>query len=461
MKQQFYQPFNADQQAQSIADALTDLGYLTSTNHIGTAGEQGFGVGLPTYIPSGFSALDGTYNRASANYGNFIHDSSGSIMVCIPKFYYKITAGTNTITIASTSDYASTTAANAAGFALPRAFIDGGDEKDYFFVDKYKCSNDGSGVAVSVALGNPISTYAAHNPISGITGCSGNYYYEAIRAPKSRGSDFFCNSRFIRSALAILALAHGQAATGTTHCAWYDAGGTTNFPKGCNDNALGDTNDGTISYTSDGYSNAAKTGSANYPARVAHNGQACGVMDLNGGMWEVEIGLTRPGTTYNENISDALGTAAFYVAKQSVAMKDFTEGWNDDVTYGVSANDHWGNPTHLATLFDTIDLAWCAATPTAQDFGNGSNQVLAEDTSGANWLMTGLFLPKDSAALSASGSNEFGQDYMYQNHQSNLSMISGGGWNAGSAAGVAAAALSYLRANSSDDVGFRAACYPV
>ncbi len=84
----------------------------------------------------------------------------------------------------------------------------------------------------------------------------------------------------MHSALAMLSLAHGQAAKNQATCAWY--GTSNNYPKGCNNNALKDVDDLSVVFQPDGYSNCGKTGSASLFARTTHNGQACGVADLNG-----------------------------------------------------------------------------------------------------------------------------------------------------------------------------------
>jgi hypothetical protein len=434
----------------NAALVITDRLAVTA-NSIGIAGQQGFGVGVPSTLPSGFSALPGSYDVSSDNYGNFQY-SDGSIMVWVPAFYYLVTAS-NVIGIKGMDTYQTEEEADADGYALHRAFKDGGQNKDGFFVDKYQCS-DNSGTASSIKLGLPISTSSAHNPIANLTGITVNQYYSVIDGAKTRGTEFFCTSKFIYATLAMLSMAHGQAATASTYCAWYDAGGVTNFPKGCNNNALGDTNDGTLSFTSDGYSNAAKTGSANQLSKTAHNGQGNGVIDLNGNMYEVSLGLTRPGTTATEAINDALGTAAFYIAKESVLMKDFTSGWD-------SGKHHWGDTTHLATLFDTIDITNIGAATGWQRFGNGSNQVLSEVTSGFGYNLTGLGIYKDANAESAGGTNLFGVDGLYEYHRSNLAVISGGNWADGSGAGVWAANLDTYRTSSNGSVGFRSACYSV
>jgi hypothetical protein len=279
---------------------------------IGTPGAMGFGVSSRTSLPSGFTALSGHDDPYSWNYGNYQY-ADGSIMVWIPKFYYYVTDGTtypvNTVLIKGTDYFATTAAANAAGYALHRAFIDGGLEKPGFFFDKYKSSKIAIGTgwgAGSIANGNPISTAAAHNPIADLTSSGGtNAYYRAIDAAHARdgvngavnaASIFHVPSKFQYAALAMLSLAHAQASSAATPaCAWYMA--ASNFPKGNNNNALADTNDTSVLYTTDGYSNAGKTGSGKPFAKTTHNGQPSGVCDLNGGMYEISLGITAIATT--------------------------------------------------------------------------------------------------------------------------------------------------------------------
>ncbi|MBL4751448.1 MAG: hypothetical protein JKX71_12860 [Amylibacter sp.] len=427
------------------------FGLRPAVSRIGTTGQQGFGVGVPSSLPFGFSKMTGSEDITSANYGNYQY-SDGSVMVFIPAFYYKITG--LGVDIKDVGDYGDEAVANAAGYALHRAFKDGGQNHEGFFVDKYQCSNN-AGIASSIKLGLPISTSAAHNPIANLNGITINQHYSAVDGAKTRGAEFFCTSRFIYAALALLSLAHGQAATAATYCAWYDAAGNTNYPKGCNNNALGDSNDGSLSFISDGYSNAAKTGSANNLTKTAHNGQGSGVVDLNGNMLEVSLGLTRPGTTAAEAINDALGTTAFYVAKTSVRMQDFTSGWN-------SVGDHWGDATHLATLFDATDLSMITNSAGVwQRFGSGTNQVLDSAASGFGNTLTGLGIYKDANAKSAGGTNLFGVDGIYEYWRSNLTVVSGGAWYNGTIAGVWAALLSGYRTSSDGAVGFRSACYSV
>lgn len=496
-------------------------------NTIGTPGHQGFGVGICPALPAGFAALSGTTDPASDNYGNYQY-SDGSIMVWIPAFYYRINhAGNptyagytvNSVDVQPYSAFANVDAANAAGYALHRAFYDGGAIQPGFFVDKYQASNK-DGIASSVKNGNPLSTNAAHNPIGSLTGLTAgdNNYGGCFKAAKTRGTQFFPAMRYQYAALALLALAHGQASTTNAWCAWYDAAGTNNFPKGCNNNALGDANDATVKYVSDGYSNCGKTGSATNFAKTTHNGQASGVADLNGNMWEVSPGivciagtksitgvaLTNPcrltvvghgraageiakiasvgGTTQiNDKLfavtvvdADTLtldgtdGTAfgaytsggtltygTHYALNTSYAAKDLTGG-------NTLATDQWGATgvaAHSSPIVPTFRTDY-AQNGFDKRFGRGTNQVLDAATSGSGWSLTGLGVSLAAGVSDGtSGSNLFGADYYYQTLTHELCLVSGASWDYGSNAGVWAAHWRDARSTSSGSVGFRVASY--
>ncbi|OZA15671.1 MAG: hypothetical protein B7Y05_02800, partial [Polynucleobacter sp. 24-46-87] len=104
-------------------------GNTNGINDIGIAGQRGFGVGICPRVPTGMGGLQGYNDPASDNYGNYQY-SDGSVMVWIPAFYYKVGTGSNglvlnKIDVKPFSAYADVATANAAGYALHRAFYDG------------------------------------------------------------------------------------------------------------------------------------------------------------------------------------------------------------------------------------------------------------------------------------------------------------------------------------------------
>lgn len=502
------------------------LRYVTPDNDIGVPGHQGFGVGICPALPAGYSPMAGYTDPASDNYGNYLY-SDGSVMVWIPAFYYRLNdvrnptyAGhtVNSVDVQPYSAFADVVAANAAGYALHRAFYDGGSVQPGFFVDKYKCSNN-SGVASSIKLGDPLSTHSTdHNPIGALTGTPASNYGGCFAAAKTRGAMFFPATAFIRSALALLSLAHGQAATTNAWCAWYDAAGTSNFPKGCNNNALADTNDATVKYISDGYSNCGKTGSATNFAKTTHNGQPCGVADLNGVIYEVSPGITcvagtktitgatqaNPvtltivghGRTTGDTvqitsvggmtqIKDKLFVATVVDADHislngtdGTAFGAYTSGGT--LTYGTfyalntsyAAKNLTGGNTLATDQFGATGVAnhSSAIAPTFRTdypqngfdkrYGKSTNQVLSAATGGAGWVLTGLGVPLSTGISDGtSGSNLFGADYVYQYIRNELCLLSGANWSTGSPAGVWAAGWADARSTSVVNVGFRAASY--
>ena len=433
---------------------------IAGTPYIGVAGEQGFGVGIyPGTLASGFSAMTGTTDIASHNYGNYQY-SDGSIMVFVPKFYYRIGStsspnyaryGANAIDIASAKDFASESDANAAGYALHRAFIDGGEIKSGFFIDKYLASKNGTTSCRSVANADPISLAptVAYNPSKGMTGCTG-IMADAVVLSRARGvGRFNLASIFMYDALAKLSLAHGQAATGTSACAWYDATGTTNFPKGCNNGALADVNDTSVTYASS-YGSKPKTRAITNFAKTTHNGQASGVADINGSMYQAMLGLTQAGTSATDTALNTTGGA--YLLKPSAALASLTGGFG-------GATDAWGTTSSLATNYDLISgfLPWISATG-AVYFGNGGNQVFSGATSGTDYLRSCSGVG-NLTGMSAAGTNQFGNDQCFQYGRANLFPMASGYSNESARAGVFFRDWNYYRSKGSNFVGLRSAAY--
>ena len=443
----------------------TPTSFVTKANFgglVGTQGGQGFGVGIyPSALPSGFSNMTGNTDPANANYGNYQY-SDGSVMVFVPKFFYRIghasspsyaTYGLNAVDIVGIETFANEATANAAGYALHRAFIDGGSEKSGFFIDKYLASKNGTTSCKSVANGNPISltTSTGYNPSNGMTDCTG-ILADAVVLARSRGAGTFnVASVFMYSALALLSLAHAQASTSTTYCAWYDA--TYNFPKGCN-TSLKDINDASVTFTSAGNSGDANkplTGSGNPFAKTTHNGQACGVADLNGAMWQVMLGITNAGTSATGTTIVANGNA--YVLKRSVSLASLTAGWN-------GTNDAWGDATNLASKYDLVSglFPWGSAT-TEVYFGNGTNQVFSGATSGVSYSRTACGIQDTTMGASASGTNQFGADLCRQYNRANLFPFGAGAGSAAASTGVFYRFWGIFRSSDGDYAGFRASAY--
>ena len=364
-------------------------GKKKSKQTIGIAGQRGFGVGVyggdkADLTTMGLSPMSGCDDPASDNYGNYIH-TNGSIMVFVPAFCYRIgnvaapsysRDGVNALEIGSPE------LDGTDGWILHRAFIDGGQQKLGFFMDKYLCSKSASNsnIAVSVKNADQISLSSSYINSSSMTGCSGAVL-DAITLSRARGEQYACVSAFQWSAIAMLSLAHGQAATSSKNCAWYDSGYTTNFPKGNNNynsSAPGDTNDSTVKYTVHSkYGSFGKTGSGTPFAKTTHNGQACGICDINGVMWQPLLGIYRDATT-----------GYHYVARESFKMHDFTTSNNykpsnfEPVISGMAreGEGYWGNGTKC--VFNTSSSgsgrAICGVIPTIGGYGSGGTTLFGK-----------------------------------------------------------------------------------
>lgn len=508
------------------------LQWHSSSNQIGTPGELGFGVGIfPSELPFGFSELPNTHDKTSENYGNYLY-LDGSVMCWIPAFYYRIgnslnkthsTYGLNSIDIVPVSAFINRQSASQQGFALHRAFINKGLERPGFFVDKFQCSNN-NGVASSIKHRDPLTVRSNNNPITQLNNNPVGNNSGCVTAAKSRGELFHCMSRFQWSALALLSLAHAQYSTTANINAWHDPTGSKNYPKGNNNSNLSDVDDVFVTWqSSDVYPELGKTGSGgnaatstNNFAKTTHNGQTCGVSDLNGNLSEVTIGMTclavvklisnitqanpcvvtinNHGLYHNDIImmSDAGGmsqlnnrlfkifildnnniildnvdstamspystggvilSGKFYAAKESVDMSQLTNGT-------TTVNDHWST-VGVTTNFTEVSVNFNTqynSNISAQCFGNGSFQVFNPQSAGNAWLLTGLGLPA-SNGFSTTGINLFGRDQYIQWIRNRMCVLSGGAWNGSHASGIWATSLNGFNTETVNTVGFRTAAY--
>lgn len=255
-------------------------------------------------------------------------------------------------------------------------------------------------------------------------------------------------------ALAKLSLAHGQAATSATACAWFDPARTKNFPKGCTNTALADVDDTSVTYQSAGDTGSAmkpKTGSASNLAKTAHNGQACGVVDISGGMNQVLLGLTQAGgseiTTGQEVTS---GDA--YVLKPSAKLADLTAGWD-------GATDAWGTDANLTSRYDFHPgfLPWGAGIEWVR-LGNGAEQVFSPALAGTDYLRSCVGIA-NLTGCSDVGTHTFGTDGFRRYTRGNLFPLTSGHWGGGAFAGTFNRFWNNTRYVRSIDASFRAAAY--
>ena len=410
LKIKAYGTRETDQNAESIEFVMTIL--TSAGGDIGVPGQMGFGIGLydgEDLEQLGLTLMEGGADPNNDNYGNYQH-TNGSVFCFVPAFCYSFTdedanlssKGTpNAFYVRSFTEFEDEADAKQHGYTLHRAFIDGGQTKKGFFITKYLM-----GKGCKATKGNiPISLVGtsgsdASSQAEGGTGQA----WDALTLSKKLGSQYNCASCFMYSALAMLSYCHGLYAETTDTCAWYDAAQTTNFPKGCNNNALGDTNDTSVKYTNSDTKLKQKpnTGSGTPFAKTTHNGQNSGVCDLNGCLEQVVVGAI-------------MLSPNFYLSPESTKLTDFTK---DNVQSTNSALYH-------QVLSTSISSYW----------GNGSNCVFYKDTGGYNRALCGVF-PPDNAV---SGTNEFGRDYAYRDWSSSSHcgvLRCSGSWSSSSNAGV-------------------------
>ena len=430
-----------------------------------TQGSKGFGIepmqaGEP-FAVLGLSEMTGTNEVGHDNYGNYIH-TNGSIVCHYSKKYYRVghpdapqyaTYGANSLEMVPLNTFADEATANAAGWVLHRAFIDGGAEKTGFFRDKYLASKKvgDTNIAVSVKNGNPIglTTNAGYTPSSTMTGCVGQLH-DAVTLSRARGAGWNNESVFMVGWSAMISIAQAQRATNTADVAWYDATGVKNFPKGCNNNARADINDTSVTWSASP-DTAAKglTGSASNFAKSTDNGANNGCADVNGLMYQVALGMTNYGTS--ATATTQITTNTIYVLKKTAYLKDLTAGWD-------GATDAWGNTTNLSTRYDAVTSPITISASASVYWGSGANQVLSPDTTGVAHDLCG-FLPKNDAATDATGTSQFGNDQMYKYNRANAYVRSAGGWAGSASAGSFYRYLSVYRSGDSFTASFRACAY--
>lgn len=339
------------------SELLMLLGGKKFKSLMAKAGQQGFGVGVYGGDPAdlaamGLTPMEGCEDPTSDNYGNYIH-TNGSIMCCIPAFCYRL--GKATAPSYSRDGAEALEIRDATGFSqfshnavfsspdfgndwiLHRAFVDGNKLKTAFFIDKYLCSNVKE-QAVSVKDGDWLmccddtsKTYFTKH-ISGTIGQA----FDAITLSRARGDHYSLVTCYQWSAISLLSLAHGQAATSADACAWYDASYNTNFPKGATNEYGRDFNDDSIRYTIHSYGlGFARTGSGTPFNKTTHNGQANGVADVAGVCNQWTIGACNPEQGYVWLMNPT--TTAHEITQDNVVSRtlhtSYSTGYHDGLTY--------------------------------------------------------------------------------------------------------------------------------
>lgn len=425
------------------SELLMLLGGDKPKSSIGMAGQQGFGVGVYGGDPADLAAMrltpmEGCEDPTSDNYGNYVH-ANGSIMCCIPAFCYRLgkdTApsykrdGGDALEIKDATKFPQFS--HDAVFSSPdfgddwilhRAFVDGNKLKKAFFIDKYLCSNV-KGQAVSVKNADWLMCHDDTTKpyfTKSISGTLGQAY-DAIALCRARDDYSSLVTCYQWSAISLLSLAHGQAATSADACAWYDESHTANFPKGATKEYGLDFNDDTIRYKDHYYhSSLAKTGAGTPFNKTTHNGQASGVADVAGMCNQCTIG-------------------ACNYEKATVWLMSITTTAHEITQYNI-------NNQKLHTSYLT-------------EFGNGKRSFngIRNGTSGLDWVGAGI-VPKTDSTNALFGFDDYREYYSTQN---GLVVGLGGTW--GQCAGIFCRSWVGISGkfwyHDSFYYGFRSAAYP-
>jgi hypothetical protein len=469
-------------------------GYIDEFKYtIGLPGLRGFGVGCcpPELLPGDMGVLPGTYDRFSPNYGNYIHLPSASIVCFLPAHSIELQApGTGN------NAFLTRVVISPGNSALAKTFRNGGEELAGVFVDKYQGSNcraDGSGRPNSTdglpgtlpSTGGILASRPLHWPVSAIAPsgttrspfsyCDSNALNPAIATPpannyggvwqlcQTRGVDWHPVPMWTRIHLGYLALAHAQALLDTNgipivnsidNAAWMDV--APYAPKGFN-NLETDANKPSLVFSradiegsdvvqgfpgelSRAFTGAARISALSAVEHTTHNGQLCGIVDVNGNQWDITPGLT-----------NNTGTNAGYKAFSDL----------DDYT-AVSSNADIVNAPNVISL--AVDVADDGVWWT----GSATNVFLVPDTGGtfhpsSTWAvnatrkaMAEFGLPRQAGtSLTQTSTNIFGGDGVLTGHLSNITPIIGGGWDYGAASGSFAVVIVQTSSETNRSVGAR------
>ena len=405
-------------------------------NDIGIVGRQGFGVSFPDATEDelatiGMSPMNGTYDKTSDNYGNFMSDNGG-VFVYIPHHYVRYgdqtdpdynVYGANVLSVKSHDAYNSEAEANADGYFSPRAFYDGSDSVNQqgFFMQKYEpWARTIDGVIYPYGDGSARGMVNI-TPIDMMT-----------RA-RNLGSDYFVASYFMHQAMDTITLLQGQHSTGTANCAWWKSRGGANYPN----NGWSTTN----------------------PQLYSHNGQKNGIMGVSNFTWEFCLGVTTSGTSATQG-QTVVANNKIYLLKPTVKIKDLTNGFD-------GPTDAWGTTANLLENYDEFDTTdhFVLTSSRTWYWGNGNNQMYISpvkngvlDTKARDSFM---LIPNSEQSVSSSANTMMGACLSYTNPCTQNLALYVHGENIYTAGGqnVFSRAFDSRRVYSNGDLSFRCGAY--
>ena len=359
-------------------------------NDIGIVGRQGFGVSFPDATEDelatiGMTPMNGTYDKTSDNYGNFM-SNNGGVFVYIPHYYVRYgeqteadydVYGANVLGVKSHDAYNSEAEANADGYFSPRAFYDGSDSVNQqgFFMQKYEpWARTIDGVIY------PFGDGSARGMVN-ITPL------DMMTRARNLGSDYFVASYFMHQAMDTITLLQGQHSTGTANCAWWKSRGGANYPN----NGWSTTN----------------------PQLYSHNGQKNGIMGVSNFTWEFCLGVTTSGTSATQG-QTVVANNKIYLLKPTVKIKDLTNGFG-------GPTDAWGTAVNLLENYDEFDTTdhFVLTTSRTWYWGNGNNQMYISPVKNgvldAKARDSFMLIPNTEQSVSSSANTMMGACLSYTN----------------------------------------------
>lgn len=405
-------------------------------NDIGIVGRQGFGVSFPDATEDelasiGMTPMNGTYDKTSDNYGNFMSDNGG-VFVYIPHYYVRYgdqteadydVYGANVLGVKSHDAYNSETEANANGYFSPRAFYDGSDSVNQqgFFMQKYEPYAKNVGGVIYPFGDGSARGMVYITPVDMMT-----------RA-RNLGSDYFVASYFMHQAMDTITLLQGQHSTGTANCAWWKSRGGANYPN----SGWSTTN----------------------PQLYSHNGQKNGVMGVSNFTWEFCLGVTTAGTSATQG-QTVVANNKIYLLKPTVKIKDLTNGFGGET-------DAWGTAVNLLENYDEFDTTdhFVLTTSRTWYWGNGNNQMYISpvkngvlDTKARDSFM---LIPNSEQSVSSSANTMMGACLSYTNPctQNQALYVHGQNVSAGGKENVFSRSFYDWRVDSDGDHSFRCGAY--
>lgn len=403
---------------------------------IGIAGQKGFGQSAcedETRVKElGFRALNGTVDPDSDNtYGVYEHEYAG-LCCYIPKFWVRIGSENapqyeiyknNSVEIAKGDTFDTEEEALAQGYFLHRAFIDGGEIKKGFFLQKYNArvstqnTSDGNNYPTSYITNSNFAGYMSHTMID---------------KAKMLGQNWNVSTCFMLAAHQIVTLALAQKAKWSTWCKWFKSSQSYQYPTA----GLSSSNEGL--YT--------------------HNGMPNGIAGLVY-IWQLGLGITTAGLSATQGQA-IVKSNDIYLLKKEKSFTELTSGFGGE-------SDAWGTETSLLNMYDKYTSPLTLTISRNVRWGNGEYDVLTNgynaDSLNVDELGRALcgVLPKNDNAVSANGTNQMANSEIAQTPTAqNLALLFGGEVLSGAGNQPCfSRALNYFRVEHNNAYGFRCACY--